>query len=924
MKHYINKFLWLTAAVLLLTACSSDNAEEQSPQQPNDNGTKENLWKDLTEQQVYESLEEVASWGTQGFDDIVSDLSSNKNVEAVWNDADVNLVVKMKGSDVISIYPMKVPADPFSGYAASARQLVSMTPAQSTATRATGGRKVAIFNYFSGMGAYSGQNSIMEWMRIDLTNTYGSNGVEYYAYGTGSDGFTKSNLERVIENSADYDAVIIMSHGSYVNDGSASGSGSYLAVSDVWTDDNKYDAGYGKTDNSHEGWFYRIWNYGSTSKTYNKAIPVSSLQTSPNCLLYVGACEAFAKKGILPNSTYIGWDGKNCTAQAHAAIIINKLVREGKSLMDITDETFGQSWSSDTEEDIWKQDPEGGNMVSQLKYPFSNFNYCLHGKPNYYKNALLYFLNQDFRGSVFVRKADFTFSVSMRGITDEKDIPDRIYLWVRPMWQGGTLECIPVERAGFWTKENRFTKDITLRRQGAYNLTASLDKDYQVPIRLQRPVYLVYSSNFKPNAQEITMESGLTILDGTTPVESIVVTKGEERQLLINEEPTRSFTATSARTDIASVSVKENVLTVTGQREGETTVTITDEQNSAVMTQLSVIVGEDSKSRIVIQTAKAVGETITIGIADPQDAWIDWNNNRTLDDGEVVGNYVGLNNFTGSIVSQTITIYGSMSTLDCAGQQLTRLDLSRCYGDLHNLACYNNQLTELDLRTLTALNAVDCEENALTDIQFSTMIYLQRLRCHNNQLTSLDLRNAANLGELYCHGNRLTTLRLPQTAMLTELHCRDNKLTELDVSGNPGLLTLNCVSNQLESINLSNCPKMEVLLCDGNKLTQLNVQNNQQLTCIGCNANDFDADALNTLYRQLPDISGKSKDDLRWNYSYPTMFRMLRAMPNPGYWESDIDIAERKGWILEDLWDYSQARRYNMPRGRVIASGMSK
>jgi hypothetical protein len=101
-------------------------------------------------------------------------------------------------------------------------------------------------------------------------------------------------------------------------------------------------------------------------------------------------------------------------------------------------------------------------------------------------------------------------------------------------------------------------------------------------------------------------------------------------------------------------------------------------------------------------------------------------------------------------------------------------------------------------------------------------------------------------------------------------------------------------------------PKIQAILCDGNHLESLDLSNNPELVCLGINYNDMDAVALNSLYRQLPDLTGKENQyDIPW----PELFKMLRADHNPGYEESDKSIAESKGWEFEDKSVYSSAKR---------------
>ena len=75
------------------------------------------------------------------------------------------------------------------------------------------------------------------------------------------------------------------------------------------------------------------------------------------------------------------------------------------------------------------------------------------------------------------------------------------------------------------------------------------------------------------------------------------------------------------------------------------------------------------------------------------------------------------------------------------------------------------------------------------------------LNCAQNQLTTLDLSNNKALKKLDCKSNRLTTLILPQNSVLSSLNCSDNELTILDITQNTFLEKLVCDGNDLYSIN---------------------------------------------------------------------------------------------------------------------------
>jgi Leucine-rich repeat (LRR) protein len=133
----------------------------------------------------------------------------------------------------------------------------------------------------------------------------------------------------------------------------------------------------------------------------------------------------------------------------------------------------------------------------------------------------------------------------------------------------------------------------------------------------------------------------------------------------------------------------------------------------------------------------------------------------------------------------------------------------------------------------------------------------------------------SNVTQLYCTYNDLTALDISRCTTLDYLICSNNQLTGLDVSKNTKLHNLNCNFNQITSLNVSNNTELWGLYCIGNRLT---------------------TEALNDLFRTLPDYSEKG---------YGAIFIAVRwAKPevgNPGHAYCDRSIAEKKGWAFMTL-----------------------
>ncbi|WP_418800045.1 leucine-rich repeat domain-containing protein [Porphyromonas sp.] len=178
----------------------------------------------------------------------------------------------------------------------------------------------------------------------------------------------------------------------------------------------------------------------------------------------------------------------------------------------------------------------------------------------------------------------------------------------------------------------------------------------------------------------------------------------------------------------------------------------------------------------------------------------------------------------------------SLTTLYCYGNQLTSLNVSGCTA-LTTLDCKYNQLTSLDVSGCTALTSLDCDNNKLTSLNLSGCTALTKLDCSNNPLTSVNLSGCQSLKEFSYIYRKLTSLNVSGCTSLTGLWCSENQLTSLNLSGCTALTELNCSDNQLTSLNLSGCTALTTLSCYSNKLTSLDLSKNKALETLNCSKN---------------------------------------------------------------------------------------
>lgn len=136
----------------------------------------------------------------------------------------------------------------------------------------------------------------------------------------------------------------------------------------------------------------------------------------------------------------------------------------------------------------------------------------------------------------------------------------------------------------------------------------------------------------------------------------------------------------------------------------------------------------------------------------------------------------------------------------CYNKNITSLEGIQYFTSLQNLQCYGNQLTSLDVSRNTALKTLSCSANQLAMLDVSNCTALTSLECASNPLTSLDVSSLPDLFKLNCASCQLSALDVSNNTKLGQFVCSSNLLTSLDVSANTGLATLHCESNPLLTV----------------------------------------------------------------------------------------------------------------------------
>ena len=222
---------------------------------------------------------------------------------------------------------------------------------------------------------------------------------------------------------------------------------------------------------------------------------------------------------------------------------------------------------------------------------------------------------------------------------------------------------------------------------------------------------------------------------------------------------------------------------------------------------------------------------------------------------------------------------GSLRYLDCGGNKLTALDLSKspeltelyCSGNkltaldlsankkLQKIVAGSNKLTALDTRNLPELTYLDLQANFdLKSIDVSKSTKLEFLNVAQGKLTSLNVSNNRKLVELYVFLNQLTALDVRSNYLLKKLNCYENQLTaldlsyngaleSLDVSENPiaeldlhplsNLQKLSCSKMQLKKLDVDRCTGLRELYCYDNRIETLDLRSNKKLEALQCQNN---------------------------------------------------------------------------------------
>lgn|GEM_PF-1066915 len=558
------------SSILILSSCGK---KDDNP----DNSSLEGLAKEE------KPLEAIQKMDLQGQDiakteEQAKQLQLNPNIEKAIVSPDGSLLVKEKGNKVMSVFPT-VSTLSFEDYKLTPSHSPSGRLAQRFTSRGANG-KVAIFNYFSSISGREGQNKIVDDM-VTMFEKHNYS-VDYYPY----EYFTSENIKNVVAASENYAAVIVMSHGFIAN---ANGRQiAFYALGEEYKESelreetlelsyNALSSPSKKVQSEHYSWYYRIW----AGDIYNKVAEVKALATNKNCILYVGACEAF-RPGLSTMyanepQTYIGWDGVNKLSQAHAALVFNAMLTAGLTLKQIKESAYP-----------FKKDETGANVVVECSQnphlklksnedvlPKYNDNYSVRLEDDLNENKNIFYKTTFYKGQFFSHK----FKISGRLFVEKEGVklPDYIYAAFEPIDLAQKTHFYKVKidkkKVGYFEKE--ISLDNAMR--GIYNLSFSTEKNLITSaIKPRNNSYkwsFIYSENFKENFAQVLPAfegNGVSLVDNSdNPVSSVELFIGSNtKQITIDEYENDEYSVQSSDPSVATASLQGMKINLKGIKEG--------------------------------------------------------------------------------------------------------------------------------------------------------------------------------------------------------------------------------------------------------------------------------------------------------------------------------------------------------------------
>lgn len=236
----------------------------------------------------------------------------------------------------------------------------------------------------------------------------------------------------------------------------------------------------------------------------------------------------------------------------------------------------------------------------------------------------------------------------------------------------------------------------------------------------------------------------------------------------------------------------------------------------------------------------------------------------------------------------------AVTTLEAIGCRIESADLSNCL-NLYQVWLGDNEISSLTLpdEPLSKLTLFNAENNRLGELDLTKMPNVTELVLSGNAFTGeMSLEENSKIQKLFVAGNAIEKLSFPETSPINTLIANNNLLKTLAVTGG-NLYWLEARDNRLEALNISNNDNLSFISLDNNNLNSLNLQG-MPLTSLSLRNNKFEADALNSIYEQLPDVSGIEADP-----EYSDWMKWVFVYGNPGAAAAESHVITDKGWQVD-------------------------
>lgn len=535
--------------------------------------------------QVTEMLESMSGTDMVDADAVSAALQDNPNVEDVYSPDENNLVVKMSGEEGYTIYPMYELRSPFSDETIldDISNLIAEKSSSGVKNGRGNGGMVAIFMTLTNDQEYRVQKKLVDTIKRMLND----NGYTVQMYE--NEDFTEANLNRVVNHSNSYDAIIIMSHGALVEKATLTNASKGVLVTGEECQ---------KGDPCEKCW---IESEGKYYKTCSNRIHAES-----SCLVYVGSCygacfgEAFGDASFLDlgNIPFIGWIGVNSISQAHAAILFYRMLYLDQTLRQALSSTFDQDPQHNTYLYYSNQAVNlsglEGNGIDQTQY-CDNINYTMATEHDKFikKTGNQSYITMSFKINGYWYFDSRMVELKLKSLFSNTSVLLKLNTFIRKASDSDTY---------FFTL--RIPIDETLY-EGVYKIEI---KPYGIEqeIRCTNPSYIIYSEKFSDNyalpiaTNEDTRKPLIRNAYGQ-PVGDISLPLGVRRTFNIAGYRGHSFLALSLNTDVATVSTEGDTFIMEGVGEGTTYIGTYDYQNNQVdIAKVTIVKAEEQSETYTV------------------------------------------------------------------------------------------------------------------------------------------------------------------------------------------------------------------------------------------------------------------------------------------------------------------------------------